>query len=153
MMRRLAMPFVATLVTACTQTQTIEPDLPHKDPPAPMPEPKPPTDTELVYEHYGECRRVPSADAIPCPASGPTGILPNPQSIETDSSTVRIVIGPLTCSRSFHMDCPPGAYCNPPPPQPAECPPALRPKLAPGVKPTKTEGARCWYGRVEVVCP
>ncbi len=48
--------------------------------------------------------------------------------------------------------CPPGALCDPLPPKLVPCPPERLPKLAPNVKPTRREGAHCFYGEVQVAC-
>lgn len=107
----------------------------------------------LVYKKYDGCHRVPDGYLVRCPQNGPTAILPDPLMVDSGSSKVRLAEASLTCDQSFTIDCPPGAYCNPPPPKHIDCPASLMPKLAPGVKPTKRAGNRCWFDVVEVACP
>ena len=71
---------------------------------------------------------------------------------KTSKGDVHLRLGNMTCAESHTMHCPKGAFCNPPPPTPVPCPPELLLKLAPGVKPTRTEGNACFYDRVRVSC-
>jgi hypothetical protein len=110
--------------------------------------PEPPKD-RVVYRYAGLCRSVPDDKAVRCPPGGPTLLLPE----ETRKGDVSLVIGSFGCHEFQSVSCPPQVACNPPPPRPVPCPPELLPKLGPSVKPTKTEGNRCWYRSVEVACP
>jgi hypothetical protein len=112
----------------------------------------PPTD-QLVYQRGDQCNRVPDGVPVQCPAGGPTGILPDPDSVAIPGGSISLQYGTLVCLQGHFVKCPPGVMCNPPPPETVPCPPELLPKLSPGVKPTKRDGARCWFGQVEVACP
>jgi hypothetical protein len=115
----------------------------------------PPTD-ELVYRRGpDECDRVPDGVRVQCPPGGPTGILPDPDSITVaGGGSISLQYGTLRCLQSGPPTvCPKGVMCNPPPPETVTCPDALMPKLSPGVVPTKRDGAHCWFGSAEVACP
>lgn len=114
--------------------------------------PDPPKD-ELVYENGGYCKRVPDGRPVKCPPGGATVILPEPSQVPRGDGDDFLQFGSLRCFHGIHVKCPPGVNCNPPGPEPIPCPPALMPKLASGVKPSKTQGSRCWFGSVEVACP
>jgi hypothetical protein len=191
-MRRLAMPFVATLVvTGCTKgegsnitplppapTKTTTPD--NENPPAPKGEliydgyggcyrmvdgekkyaPKCPDSLlpeagkdALVYQRGDVCQQTPDGKTVRCPAGGPTVILPEPSSTKVAGKNVSLRFGSLDCHSYVDHKCPPNVACNPPPPEPITCPPELMPKLAGGAKPTKVDGARCFFGKIEVACP
>lgn len=114
--------------------------------------PEPPND-QLVYKHGAVCNRVPDGRTVRCPPGGPTAIVPEPSSIKVAGGSIGLRYGSLDCHRYEDMHCPPSVACNPPPPEPVTCPKELMPKLAAGVKPTKRDGTRCWFGAVEVTCP
>jgi hypothetical protein len=114
--------------------------------------PAAPTD-QLVYQHGGQCKRVPDGNPVRCPASGPTVILPEPSSIKTATGSVSLQYGSLKCLQYVDVDCPPEVNCNPPKPDVVPCPASLMPKLAAGVKPTKKDQQHCWFGAAEVACP
>jgi hypothetical protein len=113
----------------------------------------PPPTGELTYKRGDECNRVPDGIAVQCPSGGPTGILPDPDSVSIPGGSISLQYGTLHCLKGQFMKCPPGVMCNPPPPETIPCPPELLPKLSPGVPPTKRDGLHCWYGSVEVACP
>ena len=112
----------------------------------------PPAD-RLVFTWSDRCQRVPDGVTVRCPPGGPTALLPDPTSIRRGDEHVSLRIGDLTCLHGHDTPCAPGVNCNPPPPESVPCPPELLPRLAPGVKPTKSNGGRCWFDAVEVVCP
>ncbi len=102
----------------------------------------------LVYEYGGYCRSVPAGRPVRCPPGGVSLVLPT----TTSKNNVFLQLGTMKCKEGHTMHCPKGASCNPPPPTPVPCPAELLPKLAPGVKPTRREGANCFYGEVQVAC-
>ena len=114
--------------------------------------PKPPAD-QLVYKNGTRCNRVPDGAPVQCPTGGPTATLPEPSSIKTATGSISLQYGSLKCLQGVDVQCPPDVNCNPPPPKVVPCPAALLPKLTAGVKPTKKEQERCWFGAAEVACP
>ncbi len=114
--------------------------------------PDPPTN-ELVYQAGGYCKRVPDGLLVKCPPGGATVVLPDPSQVPSGDGDDFLQFGSLRCFHAIRVKCPPGVNCNPPGPAPITCPPALMPKLASGVKPSKTQGTRCWFGSAEVLCP
>lgn len=72
--------------------------------------------------------------------------------IEVKSSFEIVENDDGTCTKFFHVDCPPGVACNPPPPQDVDCPPKELP--APGVVANVHErpDGTCWES-FNVKCP
>ncbi|MEZ4225083.1 MAG: hypothetical protein R3B13_29285 [Polyangiaceae bacterium] len=106
-------------------------------------------DGDPTFEYAGHCRTVPKPYPVRCPPGGTPLVLP----ARSNADNVFMNLADLSCRKSFPAThCPPGASCNPPPPQPVPCPQALLPSLAPGFSPTKRDGGRCYYGSVEVRC-
>lgn len=112
-----------------------------------LPKPKP---GDATYKDGAHCKLVPNGALVACPPGGAPIVLPE----TTDDGLVGLRTDSLTCIQfSVAKTCPPGIHCNPPPPKTVPCPPALLPKLAPGVKPTKVDGTHCEYSGVVVKCP
>jgi hypothetical protein len=157
-MRRLAPPFVATFVLACSSKPA--PVVAVADP-APVTsasatQPASEHETKPIYADSGVCRLAPSAAIVDCPATGPTLIRPKDQSVSLPGGGNIWLSddGTFTCRKTFpKMACPAGASCNPPPPQDVDCPTELLPELAPDVKPSKKLGDKCMLGEIRVVCP
>jgi hypothetical protein len=166
--RRLAAPFVATMtLAACTKNGdgskiTGDPGNPSASTSAsiaPTPStttaalPPAPTDV-LVYKNWDGCRTAPVGVQVQCPDGGPTAILADVDSVKDGDGSIELGKPSLKCfRRPPPIKCPPGVSCNPPAMETVPCPAALMPKLAAGLQPTKRDGARCWFGAVEVACP
>jgi hypothetical protein len=154
-MRRLAPPFVATFALACSSKPA--PVVAVAAPATSASTAAPPSEepVEAIYADSGLCHRAPSAEVVDCPKRGPTLLLPEKTSVElAGGGHVYVSEGSFTCRKTFPTSgCPAGASCNPPPPRDVECPPELRPRLAPGVQPSKKDGDKCKLADILVVCP
>lgn len=160
-MRRLAPPFLTTFAAlACTHN---EPTMTH-NPPMPQPtatasapasaDPPPAASSaEPMWKDDAGCHRPPEGAVVACPPSGPTLVLPASMQKDDGPSHIGLDKNSLTCTQYFTVQCPPGTFCNPPPPHHVPCPPELLPQLANGVQPTANEGGKCKLGDVNVACP
>lgn len=106
----------------------------------------------LVFKYGGQCKTAPDDKRVRCPDGGPTATLPEQTSVDKGGQWTSLQIGTLHCLQGVKTTCPPGVFCNPPPPHTVPCPPELLPKLRDGVAPTRRDGARCFYADVEVAC-
>lgn len=132
-----AAPLVVTvaLLPACKKDDgPKEPDIrrPTWNPPGPDPQPAPPDaarDGDL---------ELPRATSMPDPTNA--------------DAEIRFRAHSQDCWRSYQMDCPPGAKCNPPPPEPVACPDELLPTLVNGEVPSTKDDGTCWWGDRRVRC-
>lgn len=99
----------------------------------------------------GAMAKTPMLDAAPAPAA--KLIAPDPSFKAGNGATISLNQDTWTCEEQLHNDCPPGARCNPPPPEPVPCPDDLLPSLAPGVAETARKNGECFLDDVEVKCP
>jgi hypothetical protein len=155
-MRRIAPPFVATFALACSSKPAPVVAVSDPAPSASTTASAAPPETApvAIYADSGVCRAAPSAEIVDCPKAGPTLIRSDKTHVQVDGGNIFISDGSFTCRKTFGTaGCPPGAICNPPPPQDVDCPAALLPHLAPGVKPTKQNGDKCMLGEIKVTCP
>jgi hypothetical protein len=115
-------------------------------PPELIPEAAPGT---AVVQQGDDCRTLGRA-LVRCP---PTIALPEPRTRRLGRAHVAISDHTFGCETWEDMSCPPGATCNPPPPEPVACPDDLLPRLLPGIAPTARPDDGCLLGEVRVVCP
>jgi hypothetical protein len=101
-----------------------------------------------VLQSGQECRTL-GRKQVRCP---PTIVAPATPHRQDGRVHLAFDEGTFGCSTWEEMSCPPGATCNPPPPQPIDCPPEMLPTLAPGVAPTAQKDG-CFLGDVPVTCP
>jgi hypothetical protein len=104
----------------------------------------------IVVASYSEFRSL-GRRLVKGPANAE---LPSPMTIDKGGGKhINLDESWFKCEEWEDMSCPPGATCNPPPPQEVPCPDALLPKLVPGVAPTSRKNKECFLGEVEVACP
>lgn len=123
--RSFAAPFVLTVAAACGGHK---PEPVHPNPPGPT-DPTPEVNRWTVYKQGDKCFAV-DANACP-PADGPAPIgcaaktldYPCPDGMSLETPVVVVRVDATSCEEEQSMgDCPEGASCNPPPPQPMACP-------------------------------
>jgi hypothetical protein len=121
--RSFAAPLVLTVAGACGG----------KGPPPNVnpPRPEPPQASEwTVYKQDGACFAVdssvcppPADDSVAFSCAAPTTAYDCPELLSLDRPIVVVRVDPTSCEMKMEMgDCPEGASCNPPPPQPMKCP-------------------------------
>jgi len=116
---RFAAPFVVTVaaLTGCG--------------PEPMPPGNPPSQPDPPRPIGNPPPAVPDAPTPPAnppppptPPPNPVHVNPPPPALPLPTNPAQVQKAPDgTCREYFHVDCPKGALCNPPPPRPVQCPP------------------------------
>lgn len=116
--------------------------------------PEAPSDWAVSKASTGDCYRAGKSFGlhVKCPPGGPTAMLPEPSSMRLPDGSFVSVNHSLTCRLvPPPPKCPPNITCDVFGRE-SPCPRELLPLLAPGVRPTKRVGARCWYFQTEVSC-
>jgi hypothetical protein len=120
----------------------------HVLPPAPS--------DRLIHQQGAFCFPVGASGGrgrVTCPPGGPTVAFAEIRDKELGAGKhVGFREWDLSCDTWVETRCSPDRTCNPPPPQPIECPEEMLPRLINGAKPTSQKDGKCFWESYQVSC-